>query len=244
MPPVSAFDAMSRDEARRWMQVLGIPRIAGGEETPEEKAAREKADADKAEADRLKAEDDERKALGDAGKRALDAEREAKRKEIEKARAANDRATAAEKAVKEAQDKLDAIEKAKGDAETERLKKAGEFEKLATDAEAKAATLQSQLDALTAERDELKKTADAVAEANQKRWDEGVKALPETMKPLIPKDSMPLADRLEWLEAAQKAGGDDKGRNNGNGRNPRKREGGGADGADAVARNAQANYSG
>lgn len=247
MPAPTAFDSMSRDEARSWMQTLGLPRVAGGEETPEEKAAREKTEADKAEVARLKAEDDERKALGEPGKRALDAEREAKEKIALRAKAEKERADAAETARKVAQDELDKIKADQSAAETERLKKAGEFEKVATDAQAERDALKKQLDDVTAERDALKADADKIVEANEKRWTDGVKALPEAVRKVyVPKDTMPLADRLEWLDAIQKANGSDgnnNNRRNGNGRNPREQLSE-TEAQDRIARNAATNYSG
>jgi len=125
--------------------------------------------------------------LGDAGKRALEAEREARK--------------AAERKAKELEERLAAIEAERERAAEDEAAKRGEFERLATERQAKIEKLEAQLQSVREERDALAARVAAYEERDSKRAETLLKSLPEGLRKLYPA-SLPLEERLVWLETA------------------------------------------
>ena len=134
-------------------------------------------------------------ALGDAGQKALASERKA-RADAEK------KAAALQKQIDDA-----AALKAKADAEEAERK--GEFEALAKQRADALAAKETDLAAVTSERDALKARMDAIEQAAIVEIDEWIKAnkdaIPTYLSALDPGETASLEDRQRWFKAAQSA---------------------------------------
>lgn len=120
-------------------------------------------------------------ALGDAGKRALDAERE--------------RANAAEKAAKAAQKQLADLEKAKQAEAEQQAAEQGRYKELAETREASIVTLTADLEAANAELAILREHVTT-------QFDAAVKDFPSVIRAFAPSAEASLPDRLAWLATA------------------------------------------